>query len=301
MKSFFISLFLAIVTLVANAEEQIKIYVVAASGPNNAKTPLLIDTIALINKMQSKYDLKVVFRPGANGQLALKEANAHPENTIVGVGSYVIKHMAAGAVDKNNFVYLPESGYDMCTAVNANVGNMDEGIASLAKLKGQTIVVGTNAIGAPDHVAALELAKQYDFKVRVAVFKSPSEAYMNMVGNNGVNFVFVGPNHYLKFKDKNPNLKILGINCDVRSVLTPDIKTVEEQGFNFPRAFAFSLVRKEMPKERRDELAHYFKVARDMLPKSKVLLYSSDPNWFEKRYIEQLKFVTPTTIIANNG
>jgi tripartite-type tricarboxylate transporter receptor subunit TctC len=103
--------------------------------------------------------------------------------------------------------------------------------------------------------------------------------------------VFAGPQQYLKFKDKNEKLKILGINCDTRSPLVPHIKTAKEQGFSFPRAFGFMLARKEMPDKWRKDVGLLLAQANDQLPKNSVSVYSTDLNWFAVRVAEQKEFL----------
>lgn len=306
MFKFFVGIVMSLFTISAIAEEKIKISLVLAVGPQHGTIPLLMKKIETANAIQTKYEFSVDFKPGAGGLVALKAATAKPENTLVGTGSYIASLILDNKIKESDFKYVEGTGYDMCTAMNTNVGDSKTGIASLADLKGKTLVVGTNSLGAPDHLAALHLSKKYGFDIRVAIFKSSVDAYHNMVGNGGVNFVFAGPVHYLKFKDKNPNLKVLGINCDVRSVVLPESKTFDEQGFDLPRAFAFTLARAEMPEQRRKEIGELLVKVGDMLPKNPVLIYENDPNWFNKRMTEQKEFLKTympnnTVKVASNG
>lgn len=297
-----LSLFTSLLVTFAAHADPIKIHIVSSLGVNTIKSTMLLNRVALVNTMQSTYQLTVEFKPGADGRIALRSADLNPKNTIVGTGSYYVKHIMENKINESDYNYVEFTGHDMCTAINTNVGDAEVGISSLKALAGQTIVVGTNAHGAPDHLAALQLSLIYGFDVKVVIFKTPVDAYVNMVGNHGVNMVFTGPPQYLKFKDKNEKLKILGINCDTRSVLVPHIRTAKEQGFNFPRAFGFMLARKEMPDQWRSDIGRLLTQADEQLPKNQVSLYSTDPNWFAIRVAEQKDFLKQfrTTTTALN-
>lgn len=291
----FLFCFLSFLVISTSAiADTIKIRIVSSLGVNHMKSTMLLNEVALVNTMQSTYELSVEFKPGADGRIALRAVDANPKNTIATTGPYYVSHVMENKINEADYRYVELSGHDMCTGINANVGDSATGIASLSKLAGKTVVVGTVAAGAPDHLAALQLAKIYGFDVKLVIFKTSVDAYMNMAADQGVNFVFVGANQYLKFKDKNEKLQLLGINCDVRSSLVPNVKTAKEQGFSFPRAFAFKVARKEMPDKWRKDVGLLLAKAAEQLPKNPVLIYSTestDSDWFATRIAEQKKFL----------
>ena len=67
--------------------------------------------------------------------------------------------------------------------------------------------------------------------------------------------------NYKIFKDKNPALQVLGINCNRRNPLMPEVKTLKEQGFETPTIFFAVVANVKMSQEKRQELGSILETA----------------------------------------
>jgi tripartite-type tricarboxylate transporter receptor subunit TctC len=290
----FLFLFFTTLALGARADPTTVFFQLPVS-PKHGTVTLLMKQIEWINGTQSKYRVVPEFKPGAGGLIAAKAMEKNPANSIVGVGPHFQKLLLDNKLNEADFKYMPNTGFDMCTGVNTNVGDMSKGVASLEDYRGQELVVGTTANGSPAHLVAKRLSKEYGFSIRLVTFRSDLEAFLNMVAGNGVNFAFASPRHYLLHKKQQPNLKILAVNCPQRVALVPDIKTLDEQGISAPKVFNANLVRKEMPDQMRHDLGNLFQQAANEVGLWSImphLIQGGTQEWYDSRVAEQRKWLT---------
>lgn len=293
-------LFLACLVLsagLAYAAETISIqFGASASQPNTAP---YLKTIELANKMQSKYEFVLEFKPGANGVLALKAMDQSPQNRLATVAPAFVENARSGMINENDYVPVVTQG-DACWAIITNIGDTAKGVASLAGQK--EITVGGTGFGNAAHITALTIAEKYGFKVRYIVYKSNYDALVNMTGGQPINFLLERPANFKIFKEKNPNLQILGINCNKRSPLYPDVKTVKEQGFTTPTIFFATVANTKMPVEKRREItaileqaqqtlgAEYFMESADMSPPQFAKPKQSAEEFFTNKVLQMKVF-----------
>ena len=147
------------------------------------------------------------------------------------------------------------------------------------------------------------LGEKYGFDVRYIVYKANFDALVNMAGTNEVNFVLERISNFKNFKDKNPRLQVLGINCPKRSPVMPNVKTLKEQGIDSPTIFFTILANVKMPEEKRKELGKilqdaqakigpkYFLEAADLLPPQFGNPPISVDEFFGKR-VSQMHYLT---------
>lgn len=241
----------------------------SASQPNYAP---YLKTLDIANKMQDKYQFILEPKPGANGALALKAMDQSPNNRLATVAPAFVENAKQGLINESDYTPVAAQG-DACWAVITNVGDTAKGIESL---KGQKeITVGGTGYGNAAHITAIILGEKYGFKVRYVVYRANFDALVQMAAGVPINMVVERVQNYQTFKEKNPNLQILGINCPRRSALMPNIKTLREQGVETPTIFMATVANIKMPKERRDEISKILLTAQAELGE-KHLLDSAD-------------------------
>lgn len=290
----FLFLIFALLALSVRANP-IEVYYKISVGPGAGPTSMLLKQIEAANGMQTKYKIIPDFKVGAGGLIAAKSMEKHPANSILGIGPHFQHLTISNKVNGNDYRHLPYSGFDMCVGIHTNIGDMSLGVKSLESYKGKEIVVGVTAPGAPAHLTAIVLSEKYGFKIRLATFKSDKEAFMNMVAGHGVNFATVNPAHYVAFKDQQPNLKVLAVNCPTRLPTVPDVKTLDEQGITAPKVFNAIMARKEMPTQMQEEIGLLLQKAADevdMWNKIPIFIPNGSEKWFKERTAEQHKWLT---------
>lgn len=252
MKKIILAL-LSVVALNVWAQKPENITFVIPASASQSFNPVTLKLINKANTIQSKYFFNVDFKPGANGALALKYMDQSPHDRISAIAPAFIENAKAGLVNESD--YLPVyGGGDFCWSLVTNIGDSKQGIASLAEFKGKEVVVGGTGFGNAAHITSLMLGEKYGFKVKYIVFKSNFDAVVNMVGDHGVNMALESINTYNQFKDRQPKLQMLGLNCPNRSEQAPELKTLREQGINAPMIFSITVANKAMPEQRRKEI-----------------------------------------------
>ncbi len=272
MKKLFAGILLASLVSVAQAQEAITIYIPASPSQPNA--PATIRTAEVANQMQNKYKFSVEFKPGANGVIALKTMDQNPENRLSMVAPAFVENAKSGLINKSDYAVISSQG-EACWAIITNVGDTAKGLASLQGQK--EIVVGGTGFGNAAHINALVIGERYGFKVRYVVYKANYEALIAMTGGEPVNFLLERVASYQKFKEKNPKLQILGITCNKRSELMPEVKTVREQGFSTPVIFMSLVANVKMPEAKRKEISEIIEAAQEKLGE-KYFLDTADMN-----------------------
>lgn len=269
MKKLF-AILLATLTLTASAAEVITL--VNGTAPSQPNVATYIRTLEVANRMQNKYDFVIDMKPGANGALALKNMDLSPSNRISTIAPAFIENAKSGLINEADYVPLSSQG-DACWAIITNVGNTKQGLKSL---RGQReIIVGGTGFGNASHITAIILGEHFGFDVRYVVYKANFDALVAMAGNNGPNFVIERIHNYKTFKERNPSLQVLGVNCPHRNPLMPEVKTVKEQGFDTPTIFFAVVANVKMPAEKRQEIADILEAAQRQIG-SDFLLESAD-------------------------
>jgi len=238
------------------------------SNPSQHNVATYIKTLEMANKIQYRYEFVIEMKPGAGGVLALKTMDASPTNRLSTMAAAFVENAKQGLINEADYAPVMAQG-DACWAVITNVGDTRKGVASL---QGQReIIVGGTGFGNAAHITAIVLGEKYGFKVRYIVYKSNLDALVDMTGDNGINFVLERVQNYKTFKERNPKLQILGMNCPIRSAIMPEVKTLKEQGFSTPGVFLAVVANVKMPREKREEISKILTEAQARLGKEYML------------------------------
>lgn len=221
-------------------------------SPAHSATPATLRILREANALQSEFEFIVEYKPGGNQVIAVKQMDVSPENRLAIIAPAFVENTLVGKLNRDDYVPVHALG-DACWAVISNKGNEAGGVASLRGEK--EIIVGGVGIGNATHLTALQAASKYGFKVKYIVFKSNNDALVNMVGNNGVNFVIDRIESYESFKTMNPNLQILAASCPKRLASVPNVKTLKEQGIDAPYIFNITIANRAMPQAKRERIS----------------------------------------------
>lgn len=257
-------------------------------GPSHSATPATLRILKEANALQSEFEFVVEYKPGGNQVIAVKQMDQSPEARLAIIAPAYVENTLVGKLSRGDYVPVHALG-DACWAVISNKGNEAGGIASLRGEK--EIIVGGVGIGNATHLTALLVGSKYEFKVKYIVFKSNNDALVNMVGNNGVNFVIDKIENYESFKTANPNLQILAASCPKRLTVAPNVKTLKEQGIDAPYIFNITVANKTMPVAKRERISKILNDATAKVGESEIAQLSGmSPPVFTK--ISTEKFYT---------
>jgi tripartite-type tricarboxylate transporter receptor subunit TctC len=261
-----------LMSAVALAQSKVNITVVIGSAASQSNVPVMLKMLDLANEIQDQYHFRPEFKPGAQGVLAVKHMDQEPHTRISSIANSFVENVRAGQLQEDQYVVVNGFG-DACWAVITNVGDTRRGIASLQDLRGQEILVGGTGIGNANHIISLILGERYGFRVRYVVYKSNFDALTNMVGdNNSVNFTLERIVNYQQFKDKNPRLQILGLNCPARHPAMPELRTLREQGLGpVPVVWNMFVANRAMDPVRREEISRILDRAQAKLGKDTMM------------------------------
>lgn len=243
---------LAVLSLQAIAVE--KIIVLNPQGPSHSGTPQLMAVVDEANKSQNKYQFIIEFKPGAFESIALRELKQSPQTKISTMTNASIEAFDRGLVDESEIVPVFSQG-DSCWAV-IGVTPTNNGLDSFKDVK--ELVVGGPAIGGATHLAALEIGRRYKIPVKYIVYKSNYDAFINMVSDSSINFIFERVKNYDSFKEKNKNMHILAMSCPIRHSQVPNVKTLKEYGINSPFIWQQIVASRDMNPDRVKELEAIF-------------------------------------------
>lgn len=241
-----------LVILQASAKETI--VVMNPQGPSHSGTPQLLAVIDEANKQQDKYQFIVEFKPGAFESIALREIANFPQTKIATMTNAAIEGIDRGLINESDLVPVFSQG-DSCWAV-IGVSSANVGLDSLKAVK--ELVVGGPAIGGATHLAALEIGLRYNVPVKYVVYKSNYDAFVNMVSDSSINFIFERVKNYESFKNKNKNMHMLAMSCPVRHPSAPTIKTLREYGINTPYIWQQIVAHRTISEDRRKEFEIIF-------------------------------------------
>jgi hypothetical protein len=255
-----------------------------AAGPSHSGTPHVLAVIEQANRMQKKYYFVQEFRTGAFESLSHRHILSAPNQYLSVMSNASAEAVDRGLIDLNNYVPVFSQG-DSCWMIIGLTGS-DKDLSAVKNLK--EIVVGTPAIGGATHLAALEIGRKYNVPVRMVVFKSNFDAFVNMVANNGVNFSVERVVNYQQYKLKNPNIQVLAAQCPTRHPGMPEVKTLGEYGISTPYIWQQIIASKNMDPTRRKELAEIITKAELALGRERILQLSDHiPPLFVGKSTEQ--------------
>jgi tripartite-type tricarboxylate transporter receptor subunit TctC len=161
-----------------------------------------------------------------------------------------IENVKAGLFDKNNHSPIWSLG-NACWVVVSNVGKADVGIASLYNISELTI--GGVGYGNATHLTGILLGEKFNFKTRYIVFKSNTDALLNLASNNGINMAIDKAENFISFKTRS-DIQALAVSCPSRIESLPNIKTLAEQGINAPSVFNIIISHRNMSIEKRAKI-----------------------------------------------
>ena len=236
-------------TATAYAKEKITIYFPYAASASS--TPAMLRVIDEANKMQSSFEFILEFKPGGNQSIAVKTMDQNPKDSLALIAPAYIENHRSKLIDKDNYVPVWSIG-DACWAVFTNIGDMTKGVSSLAGTK--ELVVGGVGFGNAAHLTGIMLGEKYKVNTRYVVFKSNTDALVNMVGNNGVNMAIDKIEGFAAFKPKNDKLQVLAVSCPSRMTAMPKVKTLKEQGIDAPSVFNIIIANKAMDDDKRTKI-----------------------------------------------
>ena len=260
---------LIFITFVVNSAELI--WINSPYSPGHSGHNSLEKVLAKANSSQQDYIFKIQIKPGGQGVVALRETDIHPSSSLAIVHAAFVDNVEKNLINRNNYVAIHGIG-DACWAVVSLNGIESIGISSLKHTS--EIVVGTVGVGNATHLTALEIGKKYNIPVRLIPFKSNLDAFINLAGNNGVNFTIERLSTVQNFKQKNSNIKILGLSCTTRSPYEPSIKTLSEQGLNVPSVFNVIVSNRQMSEVKRKTLSRILDESTKMVGNDEIMKLS---------------------------
>jgi tripartite-type tricarboxylate transporter receptor subunit TctC len=272
MKQFFIILAM-LISLPTFALENIKIF--SPYSPGHSATPAMLKIIDEANIAQNIYKFSLEFKPGGNQIIAVKSLDT--ANSLAIIAPAFVENVASGQLNEKDYVPVYALG-DACWAVITN-----------KSLKGsQEFVVGGVGYGNAAHLTALALGEKHKFSVRYIVFKSNNEALVNMVGNNGVEFVIDRFEGYENLRSKNSKMTMIAASCPNRLPQAPRVPTLKEMGVEAPYIFNIIIAHKDMPRGRQVAIAKILEAATDRIGDAEIYKLSAvRPPQFDRVSTEQ--------------
>jgi tripartite-type tricarboxylate transporter receptor subunit TctC len=272
MKQFFIIL-LMLISLPTFALENIKIF--SPYSPGHSATPAMLKIIDEANSGQNIYKFLLEFKPGGNQIIAVKSLDT--ANSLAIIAPAFVENVASGQLNEKDYVPIYSLG-DACWAVVTN-----------KPLKGQKeFVVGGVGYGNAAHLTALALGEKHKFSVRYIVFKSNNEALVNMVGDNGVEFVIDRFEGYENLRSKNLKMTMIAASCPNRLPQAPKVPTLKEMGVEAPYIFNIIIAHKDMPRGRQVAIAKILEAATDRIGDAEIYKLSAvRPPQFDRVSTEQ--------------
>lgn len=238
-----------ILAMPALSKEIITVYSPYSAG--HAGTAASHRVFEVANNNQSRYQFMLELKPGAQGIIALRTMTETPSTRLAIINASFVENVDNGKIQEQDYVPVHVDG-NACWAVATTHGNEKLGLASIKGLN--EIMVGTVGVGNATHLTALQIGEKYNIPVKYVGFKSNYDALINMIGNNGVNFILERVSVINQFRDKNPKMQMLAMSCPKRHPEAPNVKTLIEQGVTAPYVFNTVVAGRAMPEDKRQEL-----------------------------------------------
>jgi tripartite-type tricarboxylate transporter receptor subunit TctC len=216
----------------------------------------LLTVLDTANKSQNKYNFILENRPGAQGLIALNYVSTSPQNRLALVAAGVVDNFVTGKAKETDFVPVHAIG-DACWAVVTNwPADEKKGLKSISRPVGaRDLVIGAVGIGSVSHLTGLEVATFTNNQSITVVFKSGSEALMNLASGNGVNITIDNVTTVTNMQSRVSNLSMVATTCKDRHPQALHVPTLTEQGLgNIPPVFNIILSSAEMTANKRKEL-----------------------------------------------
>jgi tripartite-type tricarboxylate transporter receptor subunit TctC len=281
VKHIFVLFMLGLVSISTRASETITI--LSPYSASHSGTPAMFQIINQANSQQKDYKFILDFRPGGEQIIAVNALKEQPSNRLAIIAPKFVEHVRAGRLNQSDYVPVHALG-DACWAVITNVGNSQQGVASLRDIK--EITVGGVGVGNAAHMTALELADRYNFKVRYIPFKSNFDALVLLVSDQSINLVLERVNSYLQYREKNPRVTVLGVSCPNRHPDLPDVPTLAEQKLSVPYVFNITVAHINMPDSKRRRLGQILDSATNTVGAKEIFRLSDmTPPIFSKQKV----------------
>jgi tripartite-type tricarboxylate transporter receptor subunit TctC len=232
------------------------ITIVSPYSPGNTGQAALIEVTEKANQRQARYKFIVDHKPGAQGLVALNHAQASSENRVAIIAAGAVELFDTGKVNIQDWSAIHGIG-DACWAVVTNWPvDENQGTRSIKAPAGaKDFVIGAHGLGSVAHLTGLEVAEKLGQKPILVLFKSGTEAFLNLAGNQGVNMTMESVQNIENMKLKNPDIKMLGIGCNQRHPLAPHVPTLHEQGLrDIPPVFNIVLAPAQMPAAKKQDI-----------------------------------------------
>jgi tripartite-type tricarboxylate transporter receptor subunit TctC len=252
MKKIIVSFLLAISGVVSAAEN----IVIASTYNAYSGQAALLSVLNSANRAQNKYNFILESHPGAQGLIALNYASNSPKDRLALIAAGTVDNFVTGKIKEADFVPVHAVG-DACWAVITNwPANESQGLKSIKAPAGsQHFVIGAVGVGSVVHLTGLEIAAYTKNKPTVVVFKSGTEAFLNLAGNNGANLAIDSVPTVLNMKTKVSTINMVAITCSDRHPQAPHVATLSEQGLShIPPVFNIIMAPAVMPEAKRKEL-----------------------------------------------
>ena len=227
------------------------ITIMSPYSASHSGTPAMFRIINEANTQQKDFNFVLEFRPGGEQIIAVRALDENTQNRLAIIAPKFVEHVRNKKLDQKKYVPIHALG-DACWAVITNVGNSRQGIASLKGTK--ELTVGGVGTGNAAHITALNLGERFGFTTRYIPFKSNFDALVLLISDQSINMVLERVTSYLQYRQKNPNVTVLGMSCPVRHPDLPDVKTLAEQGMITPYVFNITVVHSDMAESRRKQL-----------------------------------------------
>ena len=239
MKYLILSLIFLLTVCSSVATTPIRIF--SPYSPGHSATPAMLRIIDQSNQTQNTYRFSMEYKPGGNQVIAVKNLD---ENSLAMIAPAFVENLAQGKLVEKDYVPIWSLG-DACWAVATNKPLENAG----------EFVVGGVGLGNASHLTALALGERYGFDVRYVLFKSNNDALVNMVGNNGVEFVIERLDNIQALQTKNLQLRVVVASCPVRLPQAPSLPTLQQMNIVAPYIFNIAVAQRTMPLTRQRAIA----------------------------------------------
>lgn len=284
---------LLVASSLVSAKEKITVFYPYAASASS--TPAIIRLLDESNKIQQDVEFVLEFKPGGNQSISVKSMEQSFTNSLSLIAPAYIENSRAGIIDRTNHTPIWSLG-NACWAVISNLGKTENGLTSLSGIS--EINLGGVGYGNATHLTGIILGEKFNFKTRYIVFKSNTDALVNLAGNNGVNLAIDKVENFLSFKLK-ADIQVLGVSCPTRIDTLPNIKTLSEQGITAPMVFNIIISHKDMPVNKKNKIRLIFnKAAENIGSQTFMQLSGLRPTQFDN--ISPTEFYTRSVIIFEN-
>lgn len=239
---------------VAQATETITI--VSPYNAGYSGQTALMEVMDRANHSQTRYNFIVDNHPGAQGLLALNHAQSGSNNRVAIIAAGAVELFDTGKAHFRDWVPVHGIG-DACWAVVTNwPADERQGLKSMrAPADAKHLVIGAVGLGSVSHLTGLEMAEYTRQQPLTVLFKSGTEAFMSLVGSQGVNITIDSVQTIENMKSKNPNIKMVATICSQRNPMVPHVPTLAEQGLkDIPPVFNIVLAPSQMPDSKRRDI-----------------------------------------------